>query len=131
MYGFAKACSGMFRGAGLLLLLANIRNSRPDIFRSRSGRIQDVAGLARVQLPADVAKRLVRHFNAAQVSGYVGLNAIGHGSPYSKKFFFNHYNQKHQLLTTEEMRMLDHHDMDKGGLFMKEMVTWCRKSKAV
>lgn len=103
MYGFAKACSG---------------------------RIQDVAGLARVQLPADVAKRLVRHFNAAQVSGYVGLNAIGHGSPYSKKFFFNHYNQKHQLLTTEEMRMLDHHDMDKGGLFMKEMVTWCQEDIA-
>ena len=50
MYGFSKACSG---------------------------RIQDVAGLARAQLPKDVAMELVNHFNAAHVAGYVGLNAIG------------------------------------------------------
>ena len=50
MYGFSKACSG---------------------------RIQDVAGLARVQLPKESADKLVRHFNAAQIAGYVGLNAIG------------------------------------------------------
>ena len=43
----------------------------------KSGRIQDVAGLARTQLPKDMADKLVRHFNAAQIAGYVGLNAIG------------------------------------------------------
>lgn len=99
MYGFNKACSG---------------------------RIQDVAGLAKTQLPAEVADRLVRHFNAAQIAGYVGLNAIGSGSPYSKAYFFDHYNREYKLLTEEEMRLLDHHDMDNSGLCMKELVTWCQ-----
>ena len=62
MYGFSKACSG---------------------------RIQDVAGLARTELPMEVADRLIRHFNAAQIAGYVGLNSIGQGSPYSKTNFFD------------------------------------------
>mmetsp|Transcript_20593 Transcript_20593/g.44731 ORF Transcript_20593/g.44731 Transcript_20593/m.44731 type:complete len:380 (+) Transcript_20593:49-1188(+) len=103
MYGFSKACSG---------------------------RIQDVAGLAKTQLPPDLGKKLVRHFNAAQVSGYVGLNAIGQGSPYSKTYFFDVYNEQHQLLTPEEMKVLDHHDMDNSGLFMKEMCTWCQQDIA-
>jgi hypothetical protein len=100
MYGFNKACSG---------------------------RIQDVAGLAKTQLPPEMADRLVRHFNAAQIAGYVGLNAIGVGSPYSKAYFFDHYNNKYKLLNEEEMRMLDHHDMDNSGLCMKELVTWCQQ----
>jgi hypothetical protein len=50
MYGFSKACSG---------------------------RIQDVAGLASTQMPVEVGEKLVRHFNAAHIAGYVGLNAIG------------------------------------------------------
>ena len=99
MYGFAKACSG---------------------------RIQDVAGLAKTQLPAELADQLVRHFNAAHIAGYVGLNAIGQGSPYSKAYFFDHYNREYKLLTDEEMRLLDHHDMDNSGLCMKELVTWCQ-----
>lgn len=103
MYGFSKACSG---------------------------RIQDVAGLAKTQLPIDLGTKLVRHFNAAQVSGYVGLNAIGMGSPYSKTYFFDEYNAQHQLLTPEEMRILDHHDMDNSGLFMKELCTWCQQDIA-
>jgi len=57
MYGFSKACSG---------------------------RIQDVAGLAVAQLPEDVGEKLLKHMNAAQIAGYVGLNAIGQGSPYRK-----------------------------------------------
>ena len=100
MYGFSKACSG---------------------------RIQDVAGLARTQLPFDMANKLVRHFNAAHIAGYVGLNAIGQGSPYSKKHFFDVYNITHGLLTHEEMMMLDHHDMDNSGLCMKELCTWCQE----
>jgi predicted membrane chloride channel (bestrophin family) len=100
MYGFNKACSG---------------------------RIQDVAGLAKTQLPPEMADRLVRHFNAAQIAGYVGLNAIGAGSPYSKAYFFDHYNNLYKLLNEQEMRMLDHHDMDNSGLCMKELVTWCQQ----
>ena len=99
MYGFNKACSG---------------------------RIQDVAGLAKTQLPPELADKLVRHFNAAQIAGYVGLNAIGQGSPYSKEYFFDHYNNEYKLLTDEEMRMLEHHDMNNSGLCMKDLVTWCQ-----
>ncbi|KAL7540616.1 hypothetical protein ACHAXR_010254 [Thalassiosira sp. AJA248-18] len=100
MYGFSKACSG---------------------------RIQDIAGLARTQLPKELGDRLVRHFNAAQVTGYVGLNAIGQGSPYSKTHFFDVYNAKHHLLTPEELRELNRHDMDHSGLYMKELCTWCQE----
>ena len=100
MYGFSKACSG---------------------------RIQDVAGLARAQLPVEVADRLLRHFNAAQVAGYVGLNGIGQGSPYGKHNFFDVYNEKHSLLTPKEMAMIEHHDMHNSGLCMKELVTWCQE----
>ena len=103
MYGFSKACSG---------------------------RIQDVAGLAKTQLPHEIADKLVRHFNAAQIAGYIGLNAIGQGSPYSKAHFFDVYNKKHQLLTPEEMKMLEHHDMDHSGLCMKELCTWCQEDVA-
>jgi len=98
MYGFSKACSG---------------------------RIQDIAGLARAQLPPKIGDKLVRHFNAAQVAGYVGLNSIGQGSPYSKAHFFDVYNKKHRMLSDGEMKMLAHHDMDNSGLCMKELCTWC------
>jgi hypothetical protein len=103
MYGFSKACSG---------------------------RIQDVAGLASTQMPVEVGEKLVRHFNAAHIAGYVGLNAIGNGSPYSKTFFFDHYNEEHKLLTPGEMKILSHHDMDHSGLCMKELVTWCQQDVA-
>ncbi len=107
MYGFSKACAG---------------------------RIQDIAGVARTQLPPEVGQKLVRHFNAAQIAGYVGLNAIGMGSPYSKTFFFDHYNVDNKLgtplLTPEELKVLSHHDMDNSGLCMKELVTWCQMDVA-
>merc|ERR1712032_1046910 len=117
-----------------LVLFVNQTNGRflemYGLCKACSGRIQDVAGLARVQFPVDLTDKLVRHFNAAQIAGYVGLNAIGMGSPYSQKYFFDHYNKIHKLLTPEEMKVLDHHDMDSGGLFMKEMVTWCQEDVA-
>lgn len=100
MYGFSKACSG---------------------------RIQDVAGLARTQLPPELANKLIRHFNAAHISGYVGLNAIGAGSPYSKTYFFNHYNKVNNLLSSDELKLLNHHDMDSGAGTMKELCTWCQE----
>ncbi|KAL7543420.1 hypothetical protein ACHAWF_007384 [Thalassiosira exigua] len=103
MYGFSKACSG---------------------------RIQDIAGLASTQLPVEVAEKLVKHMNAAQLAGYVGLNAIGQGSPYSKSNFFDVYNEKYQLLTPEEMVLLDHHDMDNSGSSLKELCTWCQRDVA-
>jgi hypothetical protein len=117
-----------------LVLFVNQTNSRflemYGFNKACSGRIQDVAGLAKTQLPIELADRLVRHFNAAQIAGYVGLNAIGHGSPYSKAHFFNHYNDEYKLLTSEEMELLKHHDMDNSGLCMKDLVTWCQEDVA-
>jgi predicted membrane chloride channel (bestrophin family) len=81
-------------------------------------------------MPVEVADKLVRHFNAAHIAGYVGLNAIGMGSPYSKTFFFDHYNEENNLLTPREMMILSHHDMDSSGLCMKELVTWCQQDVA-
>ena len=81
-------------------------------------------------MPVEVADKLVRHFNAAHIAGYVGLNAIGMGSPYSKTFFFDHYNEENNLLTPREMTILSHHDMDSSGLCMKELVTWCQQDVA-
>ena len=113
-----------------LVLFVNQTNGRflemYGCSKACSGRIQDVAGLAKTQLPPEMADKLVKHFNAAQIAGYVGLNAIGQGSPYSREYFFDHYNNEHQLLTEEEVRMLDHHDMNNSGLCMKELVTWCQ-----
>ena len=62
MYGFSKACSG---------------------------RIQDLAGYARAQLPADDAARIVRHLNAAHIAGYVGLKGVGIPTPYSRAYFLH------------------------------------------
>ena len=66
------------------------------------------------------------HINAAHLAGYVGLNSIGHGGPYNKAHFFDNYNTKFQLLTSQEMKLLEHNDMEKSGLYMKELVTWCQ-----
>ena len=49
------------------------------------------------------------------------------GSPYSKAYFFNVYNKKNDLLTTDEMEEINRHDMDNSGLCMKELVTWCQE----
>jgi len=113
-----------------LVLFVNQTNSRflemYGFCKAASGRIQDIAGLACANLPSELAERLVGHMNAAQISGYVGLNAIGHGSPYSKTHFFDYYNAQHQLVTEDEMKLCSHLDMDSGGDFMKSMCTWCQ-----
>ena len=66
------------------------------------------------------------HINAAHLSGYVGLNSVGHGGPYHKNQFFDNYNGKFQLLTSQEMKLLEHTNMEKSGLYMKELATWCQ-----
>lgn len=58
------------------------------------------------------------------------MNAIGHGAPYSKANFFDQYNQKYKLLTSEEMKILSHNDMEQSGFYMKELVTWCQLDTA-
>jgi len=100
MYGFSKACSG---------------------------RIQDVAGLVKTQFPPELANRIVRHMNAAHVAGYVGLNGVGSPKEYSELHFFGHYNKNNQLLTSEEMKLIDPLMMESGGAVMKELVTWCQE----
>ncbi|KAL3789006.1 hypothetical protein HJC23_012711 [Cyclotella cryptica] len=118
-----------------LVLFVNQTNERffqmYRLSKACSGRIQDVAGLAKAQLPPELADRLVRHINAAQIAGYVGLNAIGHGCPYSKAHFFDHYNSQYNLLTADEMNILQHHDMEYSALYMKELVTWCQLDLAL
>ena len=69
---------------------------------------------------------MLRHINAAHLAGYVGLKATGHGAPYSKANFFDNYNNQFKLLNSDEMKILSHNDMEKSGLYMKELVTWCQ-----
>lgn len=95
MYGFSKACSG---------------------------RTQDVAGLASSQFPKDLTDQIIRHMNAAQIAGYVGL-----GGPYSKRHFFDHYNKEWNLMTAAEMDQIAHLDMDSGSDVVKELCTWCQR----
>ena len=95
MYGFSKACSG---------------------------RIQDIAGLASTMLPIEEAHTLIRHMNAAQIAGYVGVSHT-----YTKRHFFDHFNEEHHLLTSKEMEQIHNHDMDSGSGTMKELVTWCQR----
>ena len=71
-----------------LVLFVNQTNGRflemYGFSKAYLGRIQDIAMLARAQLPPKIDNKLVRHFTIAHVAGYVGLNAIGDGSPHSK-----------------------------------------------
>mmetsp|Transcript_34880 Transcript_34880/g.74394 ORF Transcript_34880/g.74394 Transcript_34880/m.74394 type:complete len:388 (-) Transcript_34880:75-1238(-) len=113
-----------------LVFFVNQTNSRflemYGFSKAASGRVQDVAGLARAQLPPEIGDAIVRHLNAAQIAGYVGLNAIGQGSPYSRNHFFDVYDEQYKLLTPEERKMIEHHDMNNSGLCMKELCTWCQ-----
>lgn len=63
-----------------LTIFANQTNGRfLEIYgfsKACSGHTQDAAGMARAVLPPKDGDRLVRHFNAAQLAGYVGLNTI-------------------------------------------------------
>ncbi|MGK3734513.1 MAG: putative membrane chloride channel (bestrophin family) [Bacillariaceae sp.] len=86
------------------------------------GLIQDTAGLVSCQFPDSARKeRLIRYMNASHVAGYVGL-----GGPYSKRHFFDHFNQEHNLLNKDELAKVDHHNMDSGSATFKELITWCQ-----
>ena len=94
--------------------------------RACMGRTQDVAALASTQFPQELAEQLIRHMNAAHIAGYVGL-----GGPYSKRFFFDHYNREHNLMNPEEMESISHFDMDSGSDVVKELVTWCNRDVGI
>jgi len=112
-----------------LVMFVDTANSRflemYSFSKECSQRLQDVAGLARVQLPREIGLDLVRHFHAAHIAGYVGLNSVGSKTPYSRANFFDVYNQKYRLLTTEETKLLSTKDMDHSPFAFKELIQWC------
>lgn len=115
----------------LLVLFVNQTNARffemYKLSRACSGRVQDIAGFSSARLPPAAAARLVRYMNAAHLAGYVGL-----GGPYSKRNFFDHFNDLHELLTPQELAKFEEYgyDMDKGSDIFKELCTWCQKEIA-
>lgn len=109
-----------------LVLFVNQTNTRflemYGFSKACSGRIQDVAGMASTQLPTEETLTLVRHMNAAHVAGYVGVSKT-----YKKHNFFDHFNKEHNLLTPEEMELINPLYMDSGSATLKELVTWCQR----
>mmetsp|Transcript_14317 Transcript_14317/g.20847 ORF Transcript_14317/g.20847 Transcript_14317/m.20847 type:complete len:378 (-) Transcript_14317:38-1171(-) len=109
-----------------LVLFVNQTNSRffemYQLSKASSGKIQDVAGLVSSQLPSDIAKRIIRHMNAAHVVGYVGL-----GGPYTKTHFFDHINAEHHLLTQKELEQIAPFDMQSGSAAFKHLTTLCQR----
>jgi predicted membrane chloride channel (bestrophin family) len=110
----------------LLVLFVNQTNSRftqmYQLSKKCCGLIQDVAGLMSSQFPSAIGGRLVRYMNAAHAAGYVGL-----GGPYTKKNFFDQFNQEHHLLNQKEMAKIHVLNMDTGSDTFKELVTWCQR----
>jgi len=122
------AILGGFLSFFLVMFVNQVGNRFLEMYnfsKECSQRIQDVAGLARAQLPDEIGLDLVRHLHAAHIVGYVSLNAVGSETPYSKANFFDVYNRKYGLLTTEEMKLLSSKDMDHSSLAFKELITWC------
>lgn len=113
-----------------LVFFVNQTNSRflemYGFSKACSGRTQDVAGLSSTQFPQELSNQIIRHMNAAHIAGYVGL-----GGPYSKRHFFDHYNQEHNLMTPEEMESISHLNMDSGSDVLKELVTWCQRDVGI
>lgn len=114
----------------LLVLFVNQTNTRfwemYLLARSCAGRIQDIAGLAVVQLPRKEAQRLVKHLNAAHIAGYLGLPR----SPYTKSNFFDIINNENQLLNSHELARLEPLGMDTSPAPYKELITWCQRNIA-
>jgi len=110
----------------LLVLFVNQANERFFqmylLSKASAGRIQDIAGLAISNMSPTATHRLVRYMNAAHIAGYVGL-----GGPYKKQNFFDHFNEKHKLLTRAEMGRLNVLEMENGSKNFKELCTWCEK----
>ena len=116
----------------VLVIFVNQTNARFfDMYqksKSAAGRIQDVTGycaaaVARGQVTAAWAHRLVRTLNAAHVVGYVGLKG-----PYQQDNFFDELNRQYGLLTDPEIhqRMVHGTRMDAGSAAFKELITWCQ-----
>jgi len=112
-----------------LVLFVNQTNTRffdmYQLSRACSGRVQDIAGYASARLPPAEAHRLVRFMNAAHLAGYTGL-----GEEYTKRNFFDHFNDLYGLLQPEELQKFDGIDMDSGSDIFKELCTWCQKEVA-
>jgi len=118
----------------LLVLFVNQTNGRfftmYGLAKKCAGEVQNVAGLVVTMLPAEnpqegasaAAHRLVRYMNAAHMAGYVGL-----GGPYSRRHFFDHFNQNYTVLTKQEMARIEHLQMDEGSAVFKELITWCQR----
>jgi len=86
------------------------------------GRIFDTASIAVTTLPKDVATRLIRWMNAANVAGYTGLSQT-----YPANTFFAHLNKELGLLTNDELARMEDIDLDKGGACQRELIAWCMK----
>ena len=78
MYNFSKVSGSdmSYRARVWCIYLAHVACNLSEQ-KECVQRIQDVAGLAQAQLPKDIGKDLIRHFNAAHIAGYVGLNGVG------------------------------------------------------
>jgi len=124
----------------LLVLFLNGTDTRfQSMYRLSKGcvgSIQDAAGLASSLCSqsdnneetttttgsVELCHRLMRYMNAAHIAGYVGLNG-----PYSKRHFFDHYNQEYNLLTKKELEKLEIHDMDSSNVVFKILISWCHQ----
>ena len=74
------AILGGFLSFFLVMFVNQVGNRFLEMYnfsKECSQRIQDVAGLARAQLPDEIGLDLVRHLHAAHIVGYVSLNAVG------------------------------------------------------
>lgn len=84
------------------------------------GRIFNLAYLARSNLLYAEAHRLLRYLNATHVLGYTGLSLV-----YTDDNLFDIMNDKHQLLTFEELGRIREVGADGGGAAYREVIGWC------
>ncbi len=112
-----------------LVFFVNQSNARYFSLYDKSmackGRIFDVASIAVTNLPRNVATRLIRYMNAANVAGYTGLSET-----YPADSFFSQMNKNLGLLTDDELARMKDIDLDKGGSCQREMIAWCMKEIA-
>ena len=83
------------------------------------GRIFNAAYLARDNLPTDMAWQFVRYLNGAHILCYIGLS-----TEYKRRNLFSPFNEKHRVLTDDEVQRLDEIDMDTGGACYREVLGW-------
>jgi hypothetical protein len=90
-----------------------------DLSMRIEGRIFNLCYLARVALPPAEAWRLIRYVNAIHILGYIGLNTA-----YSDNNLFKALNEKHNILTENEVARLRCIGMDNGGGAYREVIGW-------